>query len=212
MTGTIDPKDQHKKEIVPPVDVQSQTQDEQSIESQIESLMLMSHKPFTISKLSSILEKKPKDIEDAVQKIIKKYDDAKGGLVLMRDGNKIQFATAPENSEIIKKWKKDEQTRELTRPSLETLTIIAYRGPVSKAEIELIRGINCSLILRNLLIRGLVEMLPGKNDLDTKYQLSFEFMRWLGIKDAKELPEYEKLNKNEFLKDMVSGEQLASVE
>jgi len=67
------------------------------------------------------------------------------------------MTTAKESSEIVEKFLKEELTGEMTRPQLETLTIIAYRGPMTKMEIEQIRGVNCSLILRNLLMRGLVE-------------------------------------------------------
>ena len=123
--------------------------------------------------------------------------------MVQRNEDKIQLATAPQTAPTMQKWIKQEQNKELTRPSLETLTIVAYRGPVTKAEIEMIRGINCSLILRNLMIRGLVEMLPGKDEHDTKYQISFEFMRWLGLKETKELPEFAQLNSNEYLAELL---------
>ena len=92
---------------------------------------------------------------------------------------------------------------ELTRPSLETLTIIAYRGPITKPEIEQIRGINCSLILRNLALRGLIEEADDAARLQPVYTVSVKFLRHLGIHAASELPQYEDLHGNERIGKML---------
>ncbi len=124
---------------------------------------------------------------------------------IIKNGDEYQMATSPENSKLVQDFIKDETTGELTRPALETLTIIAYRAPVTKAELEQIRGVNCSLILRNLLIRGLVE---SSEDAETKliyFRPTFEFLRHLGIGSVNELPEYGKLNSDENLQQILSG-------
>lgn len=174
-----------------------------NIASKIESLLLISHKPMQIKRLAKLLETKEEEIKEVLGKLDQKYNE-ESGIVIMRDENSVQLVTAKANSELVKHWLKEEQAKELTRPALETLTIITYRGPVAKSEIDTIRGINCSLILRNLLIRGLIEEKVGKTDFDTMYSISFEFMRWLGLKDIQELPEYGKLNKNEYLEELLS--------
>ena len=96
-------------------------------------------------------------------------------------------------------YAKEEVSGELTKPSLETLTIVAYRGPVTKAELEQIRGVNCSLILRNLLIRGLIEGSFDKVKATTVYDVTHDFVRFLGLAEVEELPDYAKLHNHETL-------------
>src|SRR3989344_5983048 len=105
------------------------------------------------------------------------------------------LATSADTATAVQKFLKDETTGELTRPSLETLTIIAYRGPVTRSDLERIRGVNCSIILRNLMVRGLVEAREDKRQLTTYYTVSFEFLRHLGLPRITELPEYEALHR-----------------
>jgi segregation and condensation protein B len=73
--------------------------------------------------------------------------------------------------------------------------------------LEMIRGVNCSVILRNLMIRGLVDEINDKKDLVQKYRITFDFLRHLGLNEAKELPDYEKLNSNESLNQLLEGEK-----
>ncbi len=82
---------------------------------------------------------------------------------------------------------------------METLTIIAYRGPIAKSELEQIRGINCSLILRNLMIKGLIEEERDEKRMNIKYRVSIDFIRYLGINKVEELPDYQKLFNHENL-------------
>ena len=91
----------------------------------------------------------------------------------------------------------------MTQPSLETLTIIAYRGPITKPEIEQIRGVNCSLILRNLLIRGLIEEKEDKQRLQNTYTISFDFLRHLGADRVEELPQYSDLHTDEVVGQLI---------
>ncbi|MBT7553409.1 SMC-Scp complex subunit ScpB, partial [bacterium] len=96
-------------------------------------------------------------------------------------------------------------TGELSKPSLETLTIVAYRQPIAKEELEQIRGVNCSVILRNLLIRGLVEARESKGDLVPMYSVTIDFLRHLGIDSVEQLPDFAKLNSNENLQALIEG-------
>ena len=92
---------------------------------------------------------------------------------------------------------------ELTRPSIETLTIIAYRGPITKPEIEQIRGVNCSLILRNLLMRGLVEESESVERLQPVYAISADFLRHLGLHAISDLPDYATLHGDEKISQLL---------
>jgi segregation and condensation protein B len=116
---------------------------------------------------------------------------------ILHNGSEVQMSTSPDNARLVQDFLKDETTGELTKPSLETLTIIAYRGPVTKAELEQIRGVNCSLIIRNLLMRGLVEAQGEPYDPQTTFRVTMDFLRFLGVAGVEELPEYDKLRSHE---------------
>jgi segregation and condensation protein B len=89
----------------------------------------------------------------------------------------------------------EEREGELGKASLETLTIIAYKGPISKKEIEYIRGVNCQYSLRSLLLRGLIERKTGKNDeRQAVYNITLETVKFLGLAKISDLPEYESIN------------------
>jgi segregation and condensation protein B len=128
-----------------------------NIKQQVESLLLVATKPLKVVKLKDFIpEATPEEIMAAVAELKEKYNQPDSGLNILENQGVIQLTTCPAVSATVKEFVKDETTGELTRPALETLTIIAYRQPISKSELEQIRGVNCSLILRNLLIRGLI--------------------------------------------------------
>ncbi|MEK7653207.1 MAG: SMC-Scp complex subunit ScpB [Patescibacteria group bacterium] len=176
-----------------------------SIENQIESLLFISHKPLSIKELAKLMSVEIEEIKNALAELEKKYETRAGGIKLLKIDDKYQMATAGDSGEIVKKFIKSEMTGELTRPSLEALTVIAYRGPISKAELEIIRGVNCSLILRNLLMRGLIEAEEDKKKAVTAYRITFDFLKYLGLSKVEELPDFEKLNRNNNLEKLLQG-------
>lgn len=175
------------------------------IKNKIESLLFISHKPLAIAELAKLVEADKPQIEAALEALREEYVQKAGGIELIRLEDKYQLATAAANSELTARFLKTEAAGELTRPALEALTIIAYRGPISKAELELIRGVNCSIILRNLLIRGLIEMRDDKVKATNVYQITVDFLKYLGIADISQLPDYEKLNRNNNLDKLLTG-------
>jgi segregation and condensation protein B len=169
----------------------------------VEALLFAHHVPVSIRKLAKLTELSEEIVQSTVTALQAEYRDRSGGIVIvLQDGN-VQMTTAPETAEQVAAFLKTEQTGELTRPALETLTIIAYRGPVSKSEIELIRGVNCSLILRNLMIRGLVEEAGETETGSPIYQVTIDFLKFLGITDIAQLPDYQELNENVHLKELL---------
>ena len=168
-----------------------------NLKSQIESLLFLSPKPVAVKKLAEVTGGKKEEIKTILEGLKKEYDERGGGVSVIDHQGSYQMSTSAENSEMVRNFLKDEQLGELTKPGLETLTIIAYRGPLTKAELEQIRGVNCGLILRNLIIRGLVERREEKNKLRTVYEVTHEFLRYLGLTSIKELPDYEKLSTHE---------------
>lgn len=186
-----------------------------SLVSQIESLLFISNRPLTVRKLAELVGAKGDEMERTLTELCEKTNSDDRGVVLVKVGNSYQLATRGEHANLVAAFVKEELVGEMTRPQLETLTIVAYRGPVSKTELEQIRGVNCSLILRNLMIRGLVEVVGeeeggkageeskgGLNALITKYRVTHEFIRHLGLAGVEELPEYAQLSKHELLEEV----------
>lgn len=173
----------------------------------IESLLFLEPKPFSVRTLAKACGARAEDVTQAVQELQQWYAEQQSGVALVQEGDTVQLMTSPQNADFVRAYLEAEETGELTRPSLETLTIIAYRGPVSKTEIELIRGVNCSLILRNLLIRGLAEE-DGETETGSPiYRVTLDFLRTLGVTRASELPHYQELNQNVHLAELLAGQQ-----
>jgi segregation and condensation protein B len=137
-------------------------------------------------------------VENAIMMLSGEYVSGSRGFIIIRKEDEIQLATNPENAEIISDLVKSEIQENLSKASLEVLSIVAYRGPVTRAEVEAIRGVNCSFTLRALLMRGLLERLDNpKDNRSYIYKISFDFLKKLGLESANKLPDFEKLSKDE---------------
>lgn len=174
-----------------------------NLKTKIESLLFVALKPLSSQKIAEFLSAGKEEVEASLSELKKDLNENQRGIQLMQIDRKYQFSTAPEAGQIIRDYLADEQTGELTRPALETLTIIAYRGPVSKADLDVIRGVNCALILRNLMIKGLIESFEDKEKMMHYYQVTFDFLKYLGLAAVKELPDYDKLNQDENLQKLL---------
>ncbi len=171
--------------------------------SQLESLLFVSSKPLSVTEMSDLTNTNFEEVEAALSELATGYKEQNRGFILIKNNKEYQLTTAPENSDLIKRFLKDETSGELSQPSLEALTIIAYRGPITKLELERIRGVNCSLILRNLLIRGLIEEKIDKQKNDSFYIVTLDFIKFLGIAGIDSLPDYEKLHRSESLDKVI---------
>ncbi|MCK5466038.1 SMC-Scp complex subunit ScpB [Candidatus Parcubacteria bacterium] len=165
-----------------------------SVESIIESLLFISGEPMGFKKLVKLTSVNEDELKLAAGVLAKKYRDENSGLRILVKENKIQMVTAGENSEFVDKFLKADIEGELSRAASEVLSIVAYRGPISRAEIEEIRGVNCSFTLRYLMIRGLIERINKPDDARTYlYKISFDFLKTLGVERVEDLPRYEEL-------------------
>lgn len=156
----------------------------------LEALLFASAKPLSLKQLASLLLMPIEDVRQAVAELTEARNTAESGIHVLVHGETVQFVTNPELAEIVKRLSK-EDAGELTRPSLETLTVIAYRGPMTRPELEAIRGVQCALILRNLLTRGLIEEKDDARRGEPVYTLSTDSLRYLGVHSLEELPDYE---------------------
>lgn len=180
----------------------------EKLKSQLESLLFISAKPMSLKQLADLTQAAEKEVDQACAELAEEYQQATRGLQVIKNGSKYQMVSSAANAAVVQAFIQDETKGELSRPSLETLTIIAYRGPICKMDLDRLRGINCSLILRNLLLRGLIEATAEEDD--TYYQVSFDFLKYLGLADVKELPDYEQLHNSEAIDRLLNkGEMIA---
>ncbi len=175
-----------------------------NIKSTLESILFISNKPLSVGELAKLVGSDKSEVITKLDELAGEYNQAGRGVNLIKNKDQVQLVTAGENHKIVEEFIKSELTGEMTRPQLETLTIIAYRGPITKEELEQIRGVNCSLILRNLMIRGLIEQSEDKKAMKNYYQVTLDFIKFLGIHQTSELPDFERLSTNSILEKIMT--------
>lgn len=166
-----------------------------NLESKIEAILFWKGEAVSIKKLTEFLAVSKEEIVEAIN--ILKANMASRGIVLLENGEEYMLGTAPEHSSLIENLQKDELNKDLSKASLETLSIILYKNGASRSEIDYIRGVNSSFTLRALSIRGLVE--KKTDDKDSRryiYTPSFELLSYMGVKSVHELPDYQEVNKS----------------
>lgn len=162
------------------------------LSAHIEALLFASGKALSLSRLETETDASAEEVKTALDAIAEHLNRDTSGIRLFVTEEDAALMTAPEVAEAVRAYLKRDITGELTRPSVETLAIIAYRGPITKADMEQIRGVNCSLILRNLMMRGLVD--EASSQSGNTYSISMECLRHLGISSAGVLPDFEALH------------------
>ena len=163
---------------------------QEKLVNKIEAILFYLAEPVSLDFLSKTLEIK----KDELMNRIKELDELlkNRGLRTIIHNNEIALVTAPEFSGIIEKIAKEARERELGRAGIETLSIIAYKGPVSRKEVDYIRGVNSQFALRNLMLRGLVERKNSEQDERIMlYTVTNDTLRYLGLGHISELPEYD---------------------
>lgn len=156
----------------------------------LEAVLFYLAEPVSLNFLSKTLEISKKELEKGLEDLSSSL--AERGLRVVFHDNEVVLTTAPEFAETIEKIIKEERERDLGKAGIETLSIIAYKGPVSKKEIEYIRGVNSQYVLRNLLLRGLIEKkVDTKDERVIVYSVTSDTLRFLGLSKISDLPEYE---------------------
>lgn len=177
----------------------------------IEAILFYKAAPVSVAELARILGVSEEEIANGLNEL--EVNLATRGIRLLRKGEEVLLGTAPDASAHIEALIKDELAKDLGKAGLETLSIVLYRGPISRADIDYIRGVNSTFVLRNLLIRGLVERVAHPTDQRAYlYQATFELLGYLGVTRIEELPEYTEVNSEiNALYDRRAAEEAASV-
>ncbi|MFH1956180.1 MAG: SMC-Scp complex subunit ScpB [Patescibacteria group bacterium] len=165
-----------------------------NIDKYIESLLFLKGEPMSVKQLADILDAKEKEIENGLEILQEKLSER--GTTLIKKEDQFSLATSPDSSEFCKKLVSEEFNPELTKASLEVLSIILYRGPISRPKVDYIRGVNSTFTLRNLMIRGLVErIIHPKDSRSFLYKPTLQLFQHLGVSKIEDLPEYGNLDK-----------------
>lgn len=159
----------------------------------LEALLFIHGEPLSIKRIKSALGLGDAEFDEIAKALEKCLAMGDRGMMLLRDGDKMQLATKPQFGDLLEAFVKEELSEELTPASLEALSVVTYLGPISRGRLEYLRGVNSSFTLRNLLLRGLIEREPDpQNSHGYLYKPSFELLKHLGIKAKEDLPDYEK--------------------
>jgi len=162
------------------------------LKSTIQSILFIAGRPVSLKELVHATGQNRGDVQKALNELIEEHRDT--GFVILRQNENYLMSSNPESSEVVKEFLNLELREKLTDAAIETLAIIAYKQPASRAEIEAIRGVNSQYTIRLLMMRGLIEKTISKKDSRISlYQTTHEFLQYLGIKDAKDLPDFAEL-------------------
>jgi len=177
-------------------------------------VLFISGEPLAYARLAKIIGTDVLTVTALLQMLTEKYDrDEMCGLMLIMKDNKVTLATKPENTAFVEALTKSSLQENLSKAALEVLAIVAYRSPISRAEIEAIRGVNCSFTLRNLLLRDLIERQDNPDDQrEYVYFPTFRLLQSLGLRSTGDLPDYQALSVDERLKMIVDSPEASQME
>lgn len=181
-----------------------------TLEAQIEAILFYQAEPVTIAELAKAVERPVAEVKEVLEVLAKNLTEQNRGVTLVWKEESVMLGTHPEASVLIEKLRREALSRDLGKASLETLTAILYQSPVARAQVDYLRGVNSSFILRHLMVRGLVERIPNPADARSYlYQPSFQLLQHLGLSKLEDLPEYGALReKLETVANVTSDNQV----
>ncbi len=182
---------------------------EKNLKPLIEALIFASEHPLSLARLAALIEDRPKEeIRKALKELVEEYNGQERGLYLEEVAGGWQTRTRAEYAPWIKRLFKLGPQR-ISKPALEVLSIVAYRQPITRAEIESIRGVDCAGVIKTLLEKNLIKI-AGRRDAPGRpamYGTTREFLEVFGLRDLTALPtlkEIEELEKT--IKDELDAE------
>ena len=163
---------------------------------QIEALIFTTEHPVTVGEIKFCLdatfetEFSTEDIANSVAELVLRYKEGNFAFEIIEVAEGLQFMTKPEYHNVVGTYLKQTTKKRLSQAALETLSIIAYKQPISKSELESIRGVSCDYSIQKLLEKELVEI-AGRSDAPGRpllYKTSGKFMDYFGLKSLRDLP------------------------
>ena len=162
----------------------------------VEALLFISEKPVTLEQLAEVMQESVGGIVDArklVEELKEEYEIKQRGMVVVEIAGGYQMLSSQHYASYVRNFLKTKVKEKLSRPALETLAIVAYKQPVSRGDIEVIRGVNSDGVVLHLLDKGLIKIV-GKKDVPGRpylYASSKLFLEYFGLKSLRDLPKLE---------------------
>jgi segregation and condensation protein B len=156
----------------------------------LEALLFASGEPLTIGAIAKATSLSEQNIKEIIRELTADYRDRNSGIVIAEIADGYEMATDPELAAWIRRMKNVHVSNKLSQPSIETLSIIAYKQPITKVEIDQLRGVNSDAAVKSLLDKRLIKIIgkkesPGRPFL---YSTTNEFLQYFGLKNLTELP------------------------
>lgn len=165
------------------------------LHAQLESLLFYKGEPVSLSELAKLTKQTPEACAQALQELQQQLESGQRGITLVATGEEYELTTSAHMATRIHELHTEELTKDLSKAALETLSIILYRGPIRRSEIDYIRGVNSQFILRMLSIRGLiVRTSDPKDERAFSYAPSIDLLKLLGVTEPSALPDFAEVN------------------
>ncbi len=173
-----------------PEDVQQPRQELNRNKAVLEALLFASGEPLTVGAITKATALSEQEIRDMMRELIAEYRDRNSGIVIAEIADGYEMATDPDLAAWIRRMKNITVSNKLSQPALETLSIIAYKQPITKVEVDQLRGVNSDAAVKSLLDKHLIKIIgkkesPGRPFL---YGTTNEFLQYFGLKNLTELP------------------------
>lgn len=167
--------------------------DKTNIKAILEALLFINERPIEVSELVQVLEVSRSEIEKALEELSSEYEQRGSGICIVKIAGGYQMCSTPETETWVQKMYQERTKQKLSTASLETLAIVAYKQPITRVEIEAIRGVNVDGVARKLSELGLIKI-AGRKDVVGKpflYITTRKFLEYFGINTLKDLPKLE---------------------
>ena len=158
----------------------------------LEAILFVAPGPVSIAQLATVMELSAPEVEEGLRQLETAYA-ADRGLALQRHGGRVQLTTAPRLATMLDRFLGIEANSRLSRAALETLAIVAYQQPLTRPQVDAIRGVNSDGVMKSLLSKGLIQEVgrsdgPGRPIL---YGTTSDFLQYFGLNSLQELPDFE---------------------
>jgi segregation and condensation protein B len=165
------------------------------LKSLVEGLLFVADEPVPVARLATITETDENSVAAALEELADEYQENRRGFRLQFKRGKVQMVSAPDAADAIRRFLDLELTSKLSPAALEALAVVAYRQPVTRAEVERVRGVNSDSVLKTLSTRGLIEIQGRLEQVGRPiiFGTTFEFLQQFGLSNVDQLPPLEGL-------------------
>ncbi|MDO5031635.1 SMC-Scp complex subunit ScpB [Corynebacterium sp.] len=159
------------------------------LRSRIESILLVIEAPASVEAIARAVDAEASVVSDQLRVLQRELDQRGSGIELRETAEGWRFYTRKDNADAVEQFLLDGSQTKLSRAALETLAVVAYRQPVTRAQVAAVRGVNVDGVMRTLAVRGLIRELEGTEGLAHQYETTELFLELLGIDSLERLPD-----------------------